>query len=222
MKKVLYIFVGIDLLLINALIVYLLGKQFAKVDSSIDAPTQVMDSNSTTDIATEELECPLGCMSLFNNFQKNEEDESIIPPPTTAPLKATTPVRSVVAQKVKSTNYFPIPGSGNTSNTQWTDIVGTDFYMSTADYPGLVGVYFEANIKLLNGNGSAFVRLYDVTNSRGVDKSTLSTDSQTSVFVSDGPISLWSGYNQYRIQAKSLTADTTYFESGRLKIITEN
>lgn len=132
------------------------------------------------------------------------------------------PVISTSKPKSKSVSYLPIPGSGNTLNSDWTNIDGTDFYMKAGDYEGLLGVYFEANIKLQNGNGEAFVRLYDVTNSRGVDASSLSTKEQTSTFVSGGPISLWAGYNHYKIQIKTLTADTAYYESGRLKIITNN
>lgn len=130
------------------------------------------------------------------------------------------PVSSVV--KTKSVSYLPIPGSGNVLNTNWTDISGTDFYMSKSDYPGLVSINFEANLKLLNGNGVAYLRIYDMTNAIGVSGSEISTSNQTSTFVSSSNINMWSGYNHYKVQARSLTADTTVFESGRLKIITEN
>lgn len=123
--------------------------------------------------------------------------------------------------KTKSVNYMPIPGAGNTLETSWTVIEGSDFYLSKVDYPGITEVYFEANMKLKNGNGKGYLRVYDVTNSRAVDGSEIETSSQTSEFVSSGMISLWEGYNHYIIQARSLTADTTYFESGRLKIISE-
>jgi hypothetical protein len=123
--------------------------------------------------------------------------------------------------KIRKVSYVPIPGSGSTRETNWTSLAGTDFYLTKSDYKGLIGVYFEANIKLINGNGTANVRLYDATHSVAVSGSELSTSNQTSTFVTVGPIPLWEGYNNYQIQAKSLTADTTVFESGRLKIITE-
>ena len=94
--------------------------------------------------------------------------------------------------------------------------------MSKGDYPGLTEVYFEANMKLVNGNGKGYLRLFDATHSVAVDGSTIETQSQTSVAVGSGKINLWDGYNHYQVQAKSLTADTTVFESGRLKIITKN
>lgn len=219
MRKILYVFIGLDLLLANLLIVYLLGKQFAK-DDVVESTQEQIPNNIES--FKENIECPISCISLINNIQKKDDEDITEITPTSVPVITLVPFISAIKQKTRSTSYVPIPGSGSTLNTQWTDLTGTDFYLSTADYPGLMSVYFEANIRLQNGNGKAYVRLYDVTNSRGVDKSELTTDSQISVFVSDGPISLWSGNNHYRIQAKSLTADTTHFESGRLKIITEN
>ena len=129
--------------------------------------------------------------------------------------------RSISTKKSRRTYYVPIPGSGSTLVTDWTSLSGTDFYLSKNDFPGLLEVYFEANIKLMNGNGKAFFRIYDTTHFIGVGGSQIETTSQTSVFVSSGKVFLWEGYNHYIVQAKTLTADTAVYESGKLKIITE-
>ena len=143
--------------------------------------------------------------------------------PSAIPVK---PQETTKAQptraKVRSVSYFPLPGNGNTTNTDWTTLIGTDFYITKNDYPGIIGVYFEANIKLVNGNGNAYFRLFDVTHGVGITASEINTMSQSSTFVSSNVISLWEGNNHYVVQAKSLTADTAVFESGRLKIFTEN
>lgn len=220
MKKVLYFLIGIDLVLVNLFVAYWGFGEYVNNQKS-----QQVKTNSITDSLIvrqgNDSECPAACMSLINDLEEEKVSEVILPSPTVKPVDMGLSVVPV-AEKTRLVSYVPVPGSGETESTDWTDLVGTDFYLSKDDYPGLVSVYFEANMRLENGNGEAFVRLYDTTNSRGVDGSELSTQSQSSVFVSNGPISVWSGNNQYRIQAKSLTADTTHFESGRLKIITEN
>ncbi|MFC1600458.1 hypothetical protein ACFL25_00025 [Patescibacteria group bacterium] len=220
MKKILYLLVGVDLVLINLFVAYWGFRQYKDNQNPQQTSTSSISNNLTTE-RTKDSECPAACMSLINDLDDTKADEQVLPSPTIALINTNLSVIPV-AKKTRSVSYVPVPGSGETENTDWTDIVGTDFYLSTTDYPGLVSVYFEANMRLENGNGEAFVRLYDATNSRGVDGSELTTQSQSSVFVSNGPLSIWSGNNQYRIQAKSLTADTTYFESGRLKIISEN
>ncbi len=213
MKKILLVIALIDLLIINVLLGYFSYQYFFKTNFS---------NTSSETVAGGEPVCPSSCIDLIDEVKLDLIGEDIVVSPTRAAAVTTAPVSSSVKPKVKTTSYIPVPGSGSTLSNNWVDLEGTDFYLSTSDYPGLVGVYIEANIKLQNGNGEAYVRLYDVTNSRGVDNSTLSTTSGTSVFVSNGPISLWAGYNHYKVQAKSLTADTAHFESGRLKIITEN
>jgi len=141
---------------------------------------------------------------------------------TIVPTKTQASIQYVPAAKTKSTIYVPIPGSGIVLNTDWSDISGTDFYLSKSDFQGLSGVYFEANFRLQNGNGTASLRIYDKTHSIAPSGGELSVSSQTSTFVSSGPVYLWEGNNHYIVQAKSSTSDTTIFESGRLKITTEN
>jgi len=160
--------------------------------------------------------CTEACRGYIN--QKLASQVSATPTITAAP-KAPTPTARV---KIKSVGYVPVPGAGSTLLTNWTVLAGTDFYLSKADFPGLTEVYFEANVKLLNGNGIAYVRIFDVSHSIAVDGSELQTSNQTSTFLSSKKISLWEGFNHYQIQAKSLTADTTVYESGRLKMVSEN
>lgn len=179
------------------------------------------DNSGLTEIKQDVAD---GCRSECQEYIKMKIAEVLVSPSVTlTPTKSVTTVGTGAPRtKVKSVSYLPIPGSGSTLENDWVKISGTDFYMSKADYQGLTGVYFEANVKLINGNGKAYVRLFDITHSVGVQGSELSTSSQTSVFISTNAISLWEGYNHYAIQVKSLTADTTVFESGRLKIMTEN
>jgi hypothetical protein len=124
--------------------------------------------------------------------------------------------------KIRTVQYVTIPGSGSTSANVWTNLAGTEFYFDTADYPGLIEIYFEANMRLVNGNGRAYVQLYDATHGIGVQGSDVNTTSQTDTVITSGRVSFWAGKNLIRVQAKSLTADTAVYNSGRLRIVTEN
>ena len=79
----------------------------------------------------------------------------------------TTPMptqKTVSKTKTRKEELLTIPSSGSTTANDWTDISGAYFYFDTRDWPGIQEVYFEANIKLFNGNGLAYVRLFDATN----------------------------------------------------------
>jgi hypothetical protein len=148
-------------------------------------------------------------------------NQTILPTPTAELFISAAPTATAVKPTIhtKRTTYLPIPGSGSVLDTNWTDILGTDFYFSTADFPGLKEAYFEANFRLFNGNGLAFLRLFDVTHGVELWGSQIQTSSQPFITLSSGNITFRPGNNLLRVQAKSLTADTTVFNSGRLKII---
>lgn len=149
---------------------------------------------------------------------------SSIPTITPAP---TLPAKALAAAGPSSkksfiTTYLPIPGQGETMENRWTSIPGTSFWLNTADYPRLQEAYFESNLKLFNANGQAFLRLFDATAGIEVWGSEISTGSQSFVFLTSGKITLRPGNHQYVIQARSLTADTTIFNSPRIKLILQN
>jgi hypothetical protein len=214
-KKILYIFLGLDLLAVNAATFYLLNHRITAADSY-----QVNDQRAVSDQsgATCLDDCRQYTDEKISQLEEAKTAEETTRMPTSTPTSTPTTKKTAV----KSVSYIPIPGSGSTLETEWTTLSGTDFYISKGDYQGLTGVYFEANMKLVNGNGKGYLRIYDATHDVAVDGSTVETDSQTSVAVGSGSINLWDGYNKYQVQAKSLTADTTVFESGRLKVITQN
>ena len=173
--------------------------------------------------ATESLvksdSCPLGCNEIMDKKVKSLLVPTLVvvsPTPTVKIIKKDLP------KKTKSTQYIPIFGSGSTMENKWVDLPGTEFYISTEDYPGLIGAYFEANMKLVNGNGLAYLRLFDITAGIEVWGSEISTNNQNFSSVSSGKMTIRTGTHLYRVQAKSLTADTTIFNSGRIKIILEN
>jgi hypothetical protein len=214
-NKIGIVFVGVNLLILNAfaILAYLKFWDIKKDLTTLALATPIASQTESGVVSSGE--CSSECLSYIDT-KLTELSFSTKPSlsPTAEPVASTK-------SKTKSTGYFTISGSGSTLNNTWTDVAGSDFYFDPAEHPGLIDVRFEANIKLVNGNGMAYARLFDVTHSIGVN-SEVSTNSQTSVLITSGNINFWSGRNQYRVQIKSLTADTAVYESGRLKITVEN
>jgi hypothetical protein len=148
--------------------------------------------------------------------------------PTTSNVATPTvaipsPTLTLITKKTtKNTLIVPIPGSGSTENNSWTDLSGTEFNLNTNDYPNISGAYMEVNMRLFNGNGMAFVRLFDVTAGIEVWGGEVKTNNQNFTAVTSDKLILRPGNHLYRIQVKSLTADTTVYNSGRIRIVTEN
>ncbi len=200
----------VNLVVLNVLVGYLIYK-FQIQNSKV----QINLNNQAPIIKTETIDiCGPDCQKYI--------DAKMVFPSSTPTTITKTVYQTTPKTKTRSVTYVPIPGTGSTVNNVWTNLTGTDFYFNTADYPGLVEVYLEANVRLINGNGLAYFQLADITHGTGVQGSDLQTSAQTSTSVSSGKISFWAGKNLIRVQAKSLTADTAVFDGGRLKVVVEN
>ena len=143
---------GRILVIINLVLLNLgLGWLFYKSQIPVVAPT------STNSIEYVD-QCGEEC-------KKYIDSKIIIPTPSTfiKTVYQTTP-----KTKTRSVVYIPIPGSGFTTNNTWSDLPGTDFYFNKSDYLGIIDVAFEANLRLFNGNGTAYVQIFDVTHGVGV------------------------------------------------------
>jgi len=217
LKKIFLTVAIVNFIMLNLAVGYLVYEKVTGTGVSEVSRVSVGEAEKVNEVndVNNEFVCDENCQKVI------EEKVADFIPIVTGPTLSPAPTKIPAQPKTKIVSYIPIPGAGSTASTTWTNLAGTEFSFSKGDYGGFKEAYFEANMKLFNGNGVAYLRLYDVSNSRAVDGSEISTSSQTSVAVSSGKISLWEGNNTYRIQARSLTADTTYFESGRIKIINE-
>ncbi len=221
LKNILKVLLVLDLIVINAGVWYLLTKPQVINTGSQDSSLFQSPATQTIDV------CGTDCQSQIDlkleaydaRIGKLEESQGITPAPTAKPGFQPIPASKA---KIRTVQYVTIPGTGSTTANLWQDIPGTDFYFDPGDYPGLIEIYFEASMKLFNGNGMAYVRLFDVTHGIGVQGSEVSTNSQIEAISVSGKISFWAGRNLIRVQAKSLTADTTVYNYGRLKVVTEN
>lgn len=114
--------------------------------------------------------------------------------------------------------YIPLGGGGSTISRDWANVGNAEVYLDLNDYPNFSEARFEVFIKVLNGNGKAFARLYDVTHSIGVQGSDIEVTNENFTLVSSGTLNFWQGKNLYRIQIKSLNGYEAAVDSGRIKI----
>ena len=208
----------IDLVLVNLLVVWLVFRPVS-TGQEITSPSTLVSGG----VGSSQGSCGADCRAYID--QRVAALSGMVP--VASSVASPTPVvvmptPQAVKTKTKTVEYFSILVNGQTSNNDWTDLPGTEFYFDTSNYSGLVEIDFESNMKLINGNGLAYTRIFDVTHGIAVSGSEVSAGSQTATVVSSGALSFWAGNNLYRVQAKSLTADTAVFNSGRLKITREN
>jgi hypothetical protein len=181
----------------------------------------------------------IGFLGWYVIFEKVQSEE-IIPTPSptlsSATLSPTTILPSVLPtpkETVKiititpapstnrsQTTYIPITGPITSTSTDWYDAPGTDFYLNMGDYGKNAYATWEASLKVAHGNGSAYARLYDVTNKIAVNGSeVLVTNNSNLTLGYSGSLNFWANNNLYRVQLKSLNSFEITFGGGRLKIV---
>lgn len=219
MKNISILVLILDLLVLNLLVGYLVYTYvfLANTNKPFDPELLTGKVETTEPTNLDELRAQFG--DLTNRVGNLE----LTPYPTAMVLPTSTVVKTtkVVIPTIpvtKNISYVEIPGSGETNNLGWVDISGTDFYFDKAEYPGLLTVTMEGSIRLFNGSGTGYVRLFDVTHGIAVVGSEVFTQSQMDTLVSSGNLNMWSGKNRYRVQAKSNASDRLIFSWGKLKI----
>lgn len=220
-RKVLTILVFVNVVVIDILVGYLIYDNLFKSDKeALPAASRTVASRGNDLIIEDNV---YGRVKEYIDEKIGALDlDSVNSNTTSTPAPTAITTNQATSVKTRQYSYIPIPGSGSTNQNDWTDVSGTDFYFDPSEYPGTIEVRFEANIRLVNGNGAAWVRIHDVTHSITVINTEIQTSSQTTANVTSDLLNFWAGRNLYRIQAKSLTADTTVYEGGRIKVVTEN
>lgn len=118
------------------------------------------------------------------------------------------------------TTYISLSGPFTTTATDWVDLKGVEAYIDLEkEYGKGSSVAWEGSLKVANGNGQAYARLFDVTHGIAVSGSEISTTNNAdSKLVTSGNLNLWAGRNLYRVQVKSLNSFEVTFGGGRIKI----
>ena len=138
---------------------------------------------------------------------------------TTIEAKTTGKTATSQTLSLPQTINIPLGGGGTTKSKEWADVGNAAVYFDLKDYPNFSEARFEVFIKVLNGNGKVFARLYDATHSIGVQGSDVEANGENFTLVSSGTLNFWQGKNLYRIQIKSLNGYEAAVDSGRIKLI---
>ena len=221
LSKILKTIVIIDMLVVNVGVGYLAYRSLVlgpTPQSNVFAPASAAKTEYIDQCG---VECQKAIKAEVATLASGAQD---LPSPTSTPKPVAQAAggQTSVKKKVRREEMMTVPGSGSTMSNDWVDLAETGFYFDTRDYPGLTEVYFEANMSLVNGNGVAYVRLFDITNAIGGVGSENDTTSQINVWTKSQRVYFWAGRNYIRVQAKALTAHTAVDNFGRLRIGTEN
>ena len=142
-------------------------------------------------------------------------------PKETVKTVTITPFPVVTAKAKAQTAYIPIAGPLSSTSKDWYDLSGTEFYLNfNTDYGKSAYANWDASLKVKDGNGTVYARIYDVTNKIAVNGSEILVSNKGDLTqVISGGLSFWAGNNLYRVQLKSLNGFEVTFGSGRIKII---
>lgn len=127
-----------------------------------------------------------------------------------------TPVAVVTTTKVTGPMYLYSLGYGGSSpNTDWTEVSTMTLAFDPALYPGYKSLQLEAYMRVRDGNGKAFARLY--SSGTAATSSEVSSGNYQDEWVSGGAFT-WNSKSTFTIQIKSLTGYDTYISNARIKV----
>ena len=209
-KKWLVIFlvlIGINLTVVDGLVIW--GWQKNKGNTELVAIDEVKEESGVEDRVSD----------LENKIKEIIEEKEVKEEISVTSMPIRTVTQAVT--KTRHVSYMNISGGFGQVAYEWTDVPASEFYFDKSEYPGLKEIKFESNMKLFNGNGMGYVRLFDVTHGVALSGSQVETKNQNDTVIISEAVNFMSGKNLIRVQVKSLTADTTVFNSGRLMIVSE-
>lgn len=186
-----------------------LEKAVAKMISQTPLISPTSSSNNIKTVANPNLDARL------NNIESSLASLQV----SVNSLKGTSGIATTDSSGTKkSPVYIPLGWQGSASSTDWTSVNAQSFIFDPADYPGFTNATFEANLQIYQGNGTAYARLYNSTDSSGVYGSDLSTTSQDYKWVSSSDFALSSAKKTYILQLRSNTGYASMIQNARLKI----
>ncbi len=137
-----------------------------------------------------------------------------------AKLQAQQPGNST--QTVTSTGkqtpvYIPLGWSAGATTLDWSSVSSQKIDIDPADYPGYTSMQFEANLRVYQGNGTAFAR---ITSTDGFvpGSSQVSNNTEGYAWVSSNTFTLPSGKKTYQLQLKTSTGYSSDIQNARIKI----
>ncbi len=134
------------------------------------------------------------------------------------PIKTSPPA---VTTKRTFEAYIPV-GSGQTANSDWTDIPGAGVYIDMSKYGTVKEVYFEAQLRLPTGNGQVCARLVNKNENVPLSMSEVCSGASKGQLIISPKINLSYGNKLYGVEMKvSMPPYEGILDLGRIKLIYE-
>lgn len=120
--------------------------------------------------------------------------------------------------QAKSPAYIPLGSTGSSQALDWTSLATFEAEINSDDYTGYSNMYLEVNMRAFQGNGKAFARLSNKTDSTAVGSSEVSTTSSDYTSITSAGFKLLGGKKTYRLQLKTLTGYAADVQFARIKV----
>lgn len=131
--------------------------------------------------------------------------------------KSTATTTTQSASKV-STYVFSLGKGGSTVKNDWTTVDNLDITIDPSDYSGYKSMQLEVEVKVKDGNGKVFARLFNSSDGTSVSQSEISSSAFDYTWVTSSTFNLSSGKKTFKIQLKSLTGYEAFVQSARIKV----
>ena len=150
---------------------------------------------------------------------EDQPEPSSAPPPAGGTTETKTIVeKETVVQTAQKEIFIPV-GSGSIKKKDWADIPGLEVTIDTTKYSAIESIVFEATIWPEGGNGRAYARLKNISDSNPFVESQISSASNTGELKTSGSIPFPSGSKKYGVQAKTdIENFAAHVENARIKI----
>lgn len=173
---------------------------------------QSVENNSLTEstsVSVLDNACPVACTTeIYQATSSLKLSQTNTSQPTSKVLVDTSSVKE----------YFITLGTGSVSSDEWTDISGIQAAIDSTLYKSIKKVTFEASLEIPTGNGTGYVRLYNVTDKHPVWYSEMILEGQTGKLLTSNPITLDKGSKTYQVQMKNSLRSTTILNQARVHI----
>lgn len=195
-------------------------------DVVIPAPltSQASDSAILTRVneLSKQIAGLVGMNTKVDNLEKQIDDLSTrlakLENPQSFSITSPSPGASVASSNglVKGPMYLYALGyGGSTTQTDWSEIPTLNIAYDPAWYPGYKSLQLEVQLRVRDGNGKAFARLY--ASGTPATASEVTSANYQDEWVSGGTFT-WNSKSTFTIQLKSLTGYDAYVSNARLKI----
>lgn len=115
-----------------------------------------------------------------------------------------------------ATAYIPLGTGGGGGDKSWMSMSNYGATVDPAEYPGYTNMQLEVNFRLTQKSGTAYARLYNVTDA--TDKGEISTTSDSFSWQTSAGFTLPAGKKTYTLQMKSTEGADVQFQSARIKV----